>query len=146
MADGAQARAKRARTRRERSPTTPDPIEIAMEAEAHDTSPDSPARRVLLKQEKLIGWQIASERAGAALKVLTALVGVLLLACMGFMAWSAHNDRSLRIAPFETPPDFIDRGLSGKVLAGQVQDRLLALQQNAFNADQQADSLRVREA
>ena len=60
MADGAQARAKRARTRRERSPTTPDPIEIAMEAEAHDTSPDSPARRVLLKQEKLIGWQIAS--------------------------------------------------------------------------------------
>ena len=30
-----------------RGPTTPDPIEIAMEAEAQDTSADSPARVLL---------------------------------------------------------------------------------------------------
>ena len=56
------------------APTTPDPIEIAMEAEAGDTAPDSPARRVLLGQERLIGadltlrgWEIADRRAALVL-------------------------------------------------------------------------------
>ena len=56
MTDGTPATR---RSRREPAPTTPDPIEIAMEAEARDTSPDSPARRVLLKHELLIAEQIA---------------------------------------------------------------------------------------
>ena len=77
---------QRQRVKAEPAPTTPDPIEIAMEAAAGDTSPDSPARRVLLKQEALIGWQIASERAGFALKVLTGLVGL-----GGAAAWTASG-------------------------------------------------------
>ena len=41
------------------APTTPDPIEIAMEAEATDTSADSPARRLLIDQGRLVRWQSA---------------------------------------------------------------------------------------
>ena len=44
------------------APTTPDPIEIAMEAEAGDTAPDSPARRLLIRQERLIEEQIRLTR------------------------------------------------------------------------------------
>ena len=46
--------------RREAAPTTPDPIEIAMEAEASGALPAGVAHRVLVRQEQLIGWQIAS--------------------------------------------------------------------------------------
>ena len=45
MADGIKPRAKRVRA--ERAPTTPDPVEIAMEMDAVDAAPDSPAREVL---------------------------------------------------------------------------------------------------
>ena len=53
-----------------------------MEATAGDTSLDSPARRVLEKQERLIEtqtalgrWQIASEQASFGLKVALAVGG-----------------------------------------------------------------------
>lgn len=42
-----------------------------MKAEADDTMPTGVAHDLLVRQSRLIGWQIASERAGFALKVLT---------------------------------------------------------------------------
>jgi hypothetical protein len=114
---------------REPAPTTPDPIEIAMEAEAHDRSPDSPARRLLVKQERLVGWQIASERAGFALKMLTGLVGLALAAVLSTLVWQAAHARGLVVAPFSVPPELSARGLTGEVVASQVLDKLAQMQE-----------------
>ena len=74
-------------------PTTPDAIEIAMDLAATGQAPSAAARAILERQAQLIGWQIASERAGFALKVLTGLAGVavavtigLILFMLGFIA------------------------------------------------------------
>jgi len=116
----------KARNRRRRStaPTTPDPIEIAMEAEAADGSEDSPARRVLLKHEQLLGWQIMKERAGFGLRVLTGVVGVIAAVLIGSLIWSASQERGLVIEPFSVPPEFAERGVTGQVIASRLLDRL----------------------
>jgi len=128
----------------EPSPTTPDPIEIAMEAEAGDASPDSPARRVLLGQERLIkadlrhrGWQIASERIGVALKIGTALVCFVLLIVVGAMAWNASRANGLVIRPFSVPPALEQRGVTGEAIAAQVMDRIGVMAQIARSAEAQ---------
>ena len=48
---------RRRQVRAEPAPTSPDPIEIAMEAEASGEAPRGVAHRVLAKQEQLIGWR-----------------------------------------------------------------------------------------
>ena len=63
MAEVAVPKTPASRGKASPAPTTPDPIEIAMEAEAEDTSADSPARRLLIDQGRLVRWQIAKERA-----------------------------------------------------------------------------------
>ena len=125
---------RRRRVMAEPAPTTPDPIEIAMEAEAGDRSADSPAQRVLLKHEKLIEadlkhrrWQIASERAGFAVKVLTSLAGVAAAAALGMMAWEASRANGVVVEPFTVPPELAQRGLSGQAVSSQVLDELATL-------------------
>lgn len=119
-------------------PTTPDPIEIAMEAEKAERSPDSPARRVLLKHEQLMNEQMKhvrlqafSERIGAGLKLLAGLAGLVLVAVLATMAWDASRDRSLVIQAFKTPPELETRGLSGEVIASKLLDRLAEIDANA---------------
>src|SRR4051812_28880165 len=58
------------------APTTPDPIEIAMEAEASGRAPSGVAVGLLQDQRRLVRWQIAGERAGFALKLLTGAAGL----------------------------------------------------------------------
>jgi tetratricopeptide (TPR) repeat protein len=110
------------------APTTPDPIEIAMEAEAHDAAPDSPARRVLLKQEKLIGWEIADRRAAFALKLLAGLAALAAAAVAGWVLWDASQARGLVVEAFTTPPDLAAKGLTGEAAAAQVLDRVNVIQ------------------
>lgn len=111
--------------RRDPAPTTPDPIEIAMEAEAAGAGDqDSPARRVLLKHEQLLGWQIMKERAGFGLRVLTGVVGVIAALLVGSLIWEASQERGLVIEPFSVPPEFAERGVTGQVVASRLLDRL----------------------
>ena len=109
------------------APTTPDPIEIAMEAEAGDASPDSPARTLLVNQNRLVLWQIASERAGFALKVLTAGAGVALATALGVMVWQASQAEGVVLEPFTVPPALTADGVSGEVFAAHVLDELTRL-------------------
>ena len=111
----------------EAAPTTPDPIEIAMEAEALGEAPRGVAHRVLAKQEQLIGWQIASERAGFALKVLTGVTGVAVAGALAVMAWQASRADGVILEPFTVPPALAAEGVSGQVVAGQVLDELARL-------------------
>ncbi|WP_125469906.1 hypothetical protein [Caulobacter vibrioides] len=110
------------------APTTPDPIEIAMEAKASGRDPVGSAEQLLLSQNRLIGWQIASERAGFALKVLTGLAGLIALVAVLALVWSASQYRGVTIKPFSVPPEMEARGLTGAVVAERVIDRLARLQ------------------
>ncbi len=112
--------------RRAAAPTTADPIEIALEAEASGASlgDDSPARRVLLKHEQLLGWQIMKERAGFGLRILTGVVGVVAAVVVGTLVWEASQERGLVIEPFSVPPEFAARGVTGQVVASRLLDRL----------------------
>jgi tetratricopeptide (TPR) repeat protein len=106
------------------APTTPDPIEMAMAAEAHDRSPDSPARTLLVNQNRLVLWQIAGERAGFALKVLTALAGLAVAAGVALMAWQASRANGLVVEAFLVPPALAAQGATGEVVARDVLDHL----------------------
>ncbi len=116
------------------APTTPDPIEIAMEAEAGDTAPDSPARRVLLQHERLIRWQVANERAGFALRALIGLAGLALAGALGATAWSASQSDGLVVEPFSVPPQLAVQGRTGAVVASDLLDRLKQLDRSSGGA------------
>ena len=109
-------------------PDSNEPVEIAMDLERHDPSPDSPARRLLINQNRLVTTQIASERLGAALKLLTGLAGVAAAIALGVMAWSASQTRALVVQPFSVPPELAQRGLTGEVVATRLLDGLGRLQ------------------
>ncbi len=65
----------------------------------------------------------------AAFESAVALVILAILVAAGAMILSAANDTSLVIEPFSVPADMTAKGLSGQVVAAQLQDRLAALQQ-----------------
>lgn len=133
MADG-NTTAKPRRTRRAAGPTTPDPIEIAMVAAQSGVEPQGVAHMVLAKQAVLLDadlkhrqWQIAGERAGFALKVLTALAGIVFAAALGAMAWRASEAGGLVVEAFVVPPSMAADGLTGEVMARGVLDSLAQL-------------------
>ena len=126
MARASSNTPKRTRLKAEPAPTTPDPIEIAMEAEAEGRSPEGVAYRVLEKQERLIGWQIASERAGFALKVLTGLAGLAAAMALSVMAWQASRANGVVVEPFGVPPELSGQ-ITGQAVAAQVLDELARL-------------------
>lgn len=125
---------RRRRVRAGPAPTTPDPIEIAMEAEASGAAPVGVAQEVLRKQSALLsrqstltGWQIASERAAFALRILTIAVGLTAVLGLALMAWSASRDESIVVQPFSAPPAYAQRGLDGRVLAQLFTDQIVAI-------------------
>ena len=99
-----------------------------MGAMSRDGVADGPAQRVLVQHERLIRWQIAGERAGFALKVLTALAGITLAVVLGALAWSASKARGLVVEEFTVPPAMAERGLDGRAVAGLFLDKLAQLQ------------------
>ncbi len=119
------------------APTTPDPIEIAMEAEAAGAPPSGIAAEVLAKQSRLIGWQIASERAGFGLKLLTGAAGLATAMLLALMAWQASRASGLVIKPFSVPPALAQRGVTGEAVASRVMDRLALIQTAARSGEQQ---------
>jgi tetratricopeptide (TPR) repeat protein len=77
-----------------------------------------------------------SRRLKLMLQGMTICVGALALGAVGWMAWQAHEDRSLVIPPISTPPGFAERGLTGEALAAILQNRLMTLQSETRNYDQ----------
>lgn len=108
--------------------TTVDPIELALDAEARGAPADGPAQRVLRKHEKLIDWQIAGQRAGFALKVLTGLAGLAAAFVVGWAVWDASRYQGLVVQAFSAPPDLATRGVTGEVIAGKLLDELVRMQ------------------
>jgi tetratricopeptide (TPR) repeat protein len=151
MATGATSSAGRARKpARDKLPNTPDPVEIAMIAAASGSRAASSveARALLEKQARLIdsherlaradlrhrGWQIISERVSAVLKGLTALAGLLLLIGAGAFLWSAQRASGIVVDAFSVPPEMDRRGMTGAVIAGQLLDKMTALEAATLSA------------
>ena len=82
-------------------------------------------RELMLSRLRLGRWK---DRITLALQLMTATVGLAIAAAIGVMAWQAHEDHGLAIAPFSVPPDLAARGLTGQVVAARVLDRLSLLQ------------------
>ena len=95
-----------------------------MEAEATGVAPVGVAAKLLAKQEQLVGWLIASERAGFVLKVLTGVAGAAVAGILTLMAWQASRADGLLIKPFSVPPELAARGVTGEALASQMLDQL----------------------
>jgi tetratricopeptide (TPR) repeat protein len=127
---------RRARPRKaEPTPTTSDALEIAMDLERHDPSPDSPARKVLIEHHRLLSEQVAQSRLQrlreyiAVLRDFAAagLVALLLFGIVGVL-WSASRAEGLVVEPFSVPPAMAQRGLDGPAVASLFLDKLSALQ------------------
>ena len=119
---------------REPLPATTNPVDIALDALRADPSPDNPARILLAKQARLIDLQTHSERVGILLKLLGGAAGLAIAFVIAFLVWEATQARGLVIEAFSVPPAFAANGLTGEVVAAQVQDRLAAMQRRTDSA------------
>jgi tetratricopeptide (TPR) repeat protein len=135
------------------APTTPDPIEIAMEAEASGRAPAGQASALLADQRRLIAadlmhrrWQIASERAGFGLRVLTGIAGLAVAVMVGVMVWTASRADGLIIEAIEAPPELVAQGFTGQALAAQLQDRLGRMQRETRTAESATNLREARDA
>ena len=117
-----------------------------MEAEASGDAPEGVAHEVLRKQSTLLsrqstltGWQIASERAGFALKVLTGLAGLTAATALAVMVWQASRADGVILEPFTVPPALAAEGISGQVVAGEVLDELARLRAETVGPGEERD-------
>lgn len=99
-----------------------------MEAEASGRSAGGDAAQVLKRHAQLLGWQIANERSSLGLRVLTGLAGLAVAVLVIVMIVSAARSRAVVVEPFAAPPEMIERGYSGQVLASALQDELQRIQ------------------
>ena len=82
----------------------------------------------LKQQEKHLRLRYFGDRMRIGLQLLGILAGLAVAAFLGALAWNAHEDHGVSIEAFSVPPDLAQRGLTGKVVASQLLDRLAALQ------------------
>lgn len=99
-----------------------------MEAGRHDLDPDSPARRVLLKNERLIDAQTAQLGRQRWRDFTITALGACMLAGAGLLVWDGSQAKGVVVEPFAAPPALVERGLSGPVLAAQMLDKLTGMQ------------------
>lgn len=99
-----------------------------MERLAKGEPADGPAHAVLRGHRDLLRWQTVSERMSVALKALTGLAGVLVAAALIVLVWDATRYQGLVVQALAVPPDLAARGLTGDVMAGDLLDRLVAMQ------------------
>lgn len=117
------------------TPTTPDALEMAMEADVSGSPPGAEAVAVLRKQSALFDEQIGlarNERFRNRIKAirdmaLSAAV-LVLVGGAGVLLWNAHQASGLVVEAFRTPPDMAAEGLDGSVVAARLLDRLSGMQ------------------
>jgi len=123
------------RRSRPKPPTTPDPVEIAMEAEASGEAPSGEAAALLRRQAILIDEQIGlarnerfRNRIRSIRDIAIAAMVVALIVAAGAVVWSASRTTGLVIQPFAVPPELAEDGLDGRAVAALFQDELVRLE------------------
>ena len=139
---------ERGREGDETVPTTVDALELALSREAGDRDIDSPARRVLVKHERLLDQQIGlarnerfRNRIKSARDISLALIAVLLALSAVAFVWSAVEADGLVVEPLSVPPDLAARGLTGEVVAAKLLDKMIVIG-NASNSWRAGSNLR----
>ena len=69
-----------------------------------------------------------TDRLGLALQALAMAAGLGVVGLIALSAWDAAHDRDLVIEPFIASPELAARGMTGRVMASHLLDRLVALQ------------------
>jgi tetratricopeptide (TPR) repeat protein len=115
-------------------PTTPDPVEIAMEIEASGKTPTGEASALLRRHSALIDEQIGlarnerfRNRIRSVRDIAIAAMVVALVVAVGAVVWSASRASGLVIQPFTVPPELVEDGLDGRAVAALFQDELVRL-------------------
>lgn len=114
-------------------PDSLDPVELAMSALADDRAPDNPTRELIANQNRLVRAEIAQLARLRWRDYIITAFGLLLLVLVALFVWRAASSRAVVVQPFDAPPSLADRGVSGQVLAGSVQDSIATIQ--AINLD-----------
>ena len=128
-----------------RPPETLEALELALSAARREAALEAPARdvltrnaRLLEEQTRLLGEQIGlarNERFRARIKAVRdlsiAAAVILLLAAVGAMVWSARQANEVVLRAFVVPPDMASEGLTGEAVAGELLDRMKAIQTEA---------------
>ena len=111
------------------------PLEIAMNAEHADPSPDSPARILLQEQARLVREQIAlarnerfRNRIKAARDAALAALALAVVAGGAWVIWDASRADGVVIEPFAVAPSLAQQGLTGPVVANRLLGRIAAMQ------------------
>jgi tetratricopeptide (TPR) repeat protein len=129
------------RRKRPAAPTTPDPVEIAMEIAVSGKSPSTAALEVLETNAALMREQIGLSREQIGLArnerfrnrirsirdIAIAAMVVALVVAVGAVVWSASRTTGLVIQPFSVPPELVEDGLDGRAVAALFQDELVRL-------------------
>ena len=66
-----------------------------------------------------------------------ALIGLVVVWAIGAMVWNAAHASGVVVEAFSVPPDLAARGLTGQVLATELQDRLNAMQEGTASTTQE---------
>ena len=82
----------------------------------------------LKQQEKHLRLRYFGDRLRIGLQLLGIFAGLAVVVFMSALAWNAHEDHGVAIEAFSAPPDLVQRGLTGQVIASQLLDRLASLQ------------------
>jgi tetratricopeptide (TPR) repeat protein len=121
-----------------RPPETLEALEIALSAARREAALEAPARDVLTRNALLLDEQIGlarNERFRARIKAVRdlsiAATVFLLLAAVGAMVWSARQSNEVVLQAFVVPPEMAAEGLTGEAVAGELLDRMGAIQTRA---------------
>jgi tetratricopeptide (TPR) repeat protein len=78
-------------------------------------------------------WRRFNDQMRGLLQVMAVAVAALVVAAIAAAVWNAHEAGGVVIEAFSVPPDMAARGLTGEVVAKQVQDRLTSLQSSTYS-------------
>lgn len=131
----------RNRRRRPAAPTTPDPVEIAMEIAATGKTPADAAMAVLHANAALLTHQgvlarneIFRNRIRSVRDIAIAGLVVALMVGLAAVVWTASRTTGLVIQPFSVPPELVEDGLDGRAVAALFQDELVRLETATLSA------------
>jgi tetratricopeptide (TPR) repeat protein len=131
MTDDAKKRPRRARAG---APTTPDPVEIAMEAEARGDAPGV-ATTLLTENVRLVREQIGlarNERFRNRIKAVRdgalTLLALFAVATVGVVVWDARQADGVVIEPLAVSSSLAEAGVDGDAVTRALLDRLAEMQ------------------
>jgi tetratricopeptide (TPR) repeat protein len=78
-------------------------------------------------------WRRFNDQMRGLLQVMAVAVATLVVVAIAAAVWNAHEAGGVVVEAFSVPPDMAARGLTGEVVAKQVQDRLTGLQSSTYS-------------